>query len=252
MKRRLLLLSNSTLFGQSYFEWSKSIVNDFLGSSVETILFIPFAGVTISWDEYKNLVSKALDRYKIQGIHEVEDMVQAVNSAQVICIGGGNTFNLLYKLQENNLISIIRKRILEDGIPYIGWSAGSNVACVDIGTTNDMPVIWPSTDSALNLFPYNLNPHYTEATIPNINGESRITRLNEAFEVKQRSIVALPEGTGIKVENGKFQFFRTELPQYLPLTVKVWKKVKNSKKPEILEYPMEEKQSDWKQLDIFS
>ncbi|XP_015788912.1 uncharacterized protein LOC107365856 [Tetranychus urticae] len=250
MGRRLLLLSNSTCPGQSYCHWCTPIIDKFLDSGIKDILFIPFAAVTISWDEYRDKVAGALQRFNVLGIHKEPDMIEAINKAQVICIGGGNSFNLLHKLHEYKLLDIIKKRVVNDGVPYIGWSAGSNVACPDIRTTNDMPIISPSSHSALDLFPFNINPHYTEKTIPNHGGESRKDRLNEAFAVKSHPIIALPEGTGIKVENDKFQFFRGDLPEFLPLIVKVWKKGKNGEL-EILEIPLEQHNSDWKTFDDF-
>jgi len=113
-------------------------------------------------------------------------------------------------------------------IPYVGWSAGSNVAGVDIGTTNDMPVIWPPSDRALNLVPFNLNPHYSEWVPPNHKGETRTDRLNEAVLVKKRPIVAYSEGVAIKVENQKYEIIAPPLPaeflakQEDQRVVKIW------------------------------
>lgn len=252
---RLLLLSNVTRPSKSFFGWCKPMIDDFIGSSESKILFIPFAAVDRDWDEYKTMVEIGLGRSKIQSIHEVriEDMVKAINEAQVICIGGGNTFSLLYYLQKHDLIEPIRKRVTQDGVPYIGWSAGSNVACPDIGTTNDMPIIWPSNDKALNLFPYNINPHFTEKNIPNHGGESRVKRLNQAFIMKKRSIIALPEGTGIRVEGDKFQFFRADFPpEDLPIIVKVWSKTIITERYEIVDIPMVKLLSDWIELFFYS
>lgn len=203
---RLLLLSNSTMSGTSYMEWSKDLIFDFLdpcSSKIDEILFIPFAGVLIDWSKYTKKVREALFGFKVKSIHETPDYIEAIKQARCIMIGGGNTFYLLYKLYKYNLLDAIRERVLgPDRIPYIGWSAGSNVAGPDIGTTNDMPIIWPSTDKALGLVPYNINPHYNEWTPPNLKAETRVDRLNECVVVKKRPIVAIAEGIALKVENG--------------------------------------------------
>lgn len=206
---RLLLLSNSTMANQPYLQWPKKLIKDFLNvSQVKEILFIPFAGVSIEWDDYSDKVKHALENdFKVKPIHHCSNYEEAVQNAEAIMIGGGNTFHLLYKLYEHNLLDSIKKRVLDPvkPIPYIGWSAGSNVAGPDIGTTNDMPIIWPPSDLALNLVPYNLNPHYNEWQPPNLKAETRIDRLNECIQIKKRTIIAYAEGVGIRVENGQHQ-----------------------------------------------
>lgn len=206
-KSRILLLSNSTMPGQPYMEWSKTLITEFLTSfHVKEILFIPFAGVRLEWDDYSKLVENALTNFKVTPIHKYKNFIDAVNNAQAIMIGGGNTFHLLEKLYEYKLLTPIRERIQGlNQIPYIGWSAGSNVAGPDIGSTNDMPIIWPPSDKSLNLVPYNLNPHYNEWKPENFNGESRIDRLNECVLIKKRPIVAYAEGVAIRIENGIHQ-----------------------------------------------
>ncbi|CAG2121165.1 unnamed protein product, partial [Medioppia subpectinata] len=143
VKRRLLLLSNSTMCGTDYMQWSAQVIADFLPKDITSLLFIPFAAVSFDWDEYERKVSSALSQYSVTAIHKTPDYLKSVETCEAIVIGGGNTFHLLYKLQEFNLLDAIRKRVLVDGVPYVGWSAGSNVAAPDIGTTNDMPIIWP-------------------------------------------------------------------------------------------------------------
>ena len=228
---RLLLFSNSTMAGTRYMEWASPLITSFLGPSVKEILFVPFAGVTITWDEYSKKVQEALPSYTVRPIHQTGDggraaMVEAVKKTEAIMIGGGNTFHLLYKLYEFQLLDAIRDRVLgASKTPYIGWSAGSNVAGPDIGTTNDMPIIWPESDRALNLVPYNLNPHFNEWKPPNYQGEVRGDRLNECVLLKKRPIVALAEGVAIKVEEGKHQLLAPPLssdPNAEERTVKVW------------------------------
>ena len=242
---RLLLLSNSTMAGTKYMEWVKNLINDFLSiSKVRQILFIPFAGVTITWDKYSEMVQNALPNIEIKSIHITANYIEAVNNAEAIMIGGGNTFHLLYKLYEYNLLDAIRNRVLgKNKIPYVGWSAGSNVAGPDIGTTNDMPIIWPPSDKSLNLVPYNLNPHYNEWTPPNFKGETRIDRLNECVQVKQRPILAYSEGVAIKVENGKHNLIAPNLPDEFLLRqaddrkVKLW--IFKDGKPEIVQLELD-------------
>ena len=139
MSPRLLLLSNSTQSGTKYLEIWKAAITGFLKESkVTSITFIPFAGVTIDWDSYTNKVRDQLNDFTVKGIHEFDNMTNAILESEAIIIGGGNTFHLLYTLQEKGLIDPIRNKVLS-GTPYVGWSAGSNVATPDIGTTNDMP-----------------------------------------------------------------------------------------------------------------
>lgn len=224
---RLLLLSNSTMAGSKYMDWASPLITNFLGPSVKEVLFVPFAGVSIKWDDYAEKVQEALPNLKVKPIHQTGDgsaMVEAVKKAEAIMVGGGNTFHLLYKLYEFKLVDAIRERVLTAHIPYIGWSAGSNVAGPDIGTTNDMPIIWPESDRALSLVPYNLNPHYNEWKPANYQGELRSDRLNECVLLKKRPIVALAEGVAIKVEHGKHQLTAPPLssPQPDQRMVKIW------------------------------
>lgn len=206
LKNRLLLLSNSTMPGTKYMEWVKEPVTSFLNQyHVKEILFIPFAAVTITYDHYANNVQEALPNFKVVPIHQTANYAESVKNAHSIMIGGGNTFHLLYKLYEHNLLDVIRDKVNGSSqTPYVGWSAGSNVAGPDIGSSNDMPIIWPQSDKALALVPYNLNPHYNEIKG---KGETRTDRLNECVIIKNRPIVALSEGVGIHVENGVHKVF---------------------------------------------
>ena len=127
----------------------------------------------------------------------------AVNPAPAVAVGGGNTFHLLHQLYHYNLIDVIREKV-SLGMPYIGWSAGSNVAGLSIRTTNDMPIIEPPSFNALNLVNFQLNPHFTDYNPPGHNGETRSQRLAEFMVVdKQIPIVAIVEGTALKLNNSK-------------------------------------------------
>jgi dipeptidase E len=197
---RLLLLSNSTNLGEPFLQYPRQEIKSFLGGLTE-IAFVPYAGVKISFEDYVSRVREALSEIglNVKGVNE-GDAQQIVKDAQAVMIGGGNTFHLLTHLYKNGLVDLIREKV-QAGAPYIGWSAGSNVACPTIKTTNDMPVIEPPSLTALGLFPHQLNPHYTDFRTPNLGGETRDDRLNEFCEVnRQTTVIGLREGTMLRVE----------------------------------------------------
>jgi len=203
----LLLLSNSTNFGEEYLSYPKQAIKDFLGSIRNNIVFIPYAGVTFSWEEYTKKVNDALAEIhvKVTGVHTMNDPVKSVSEADAIMVGGGNSFQLLNLLYKNGLVEAIKEKI-SSGTPYIGWSAGSNMACPTLNTTNDMPIIEPPSFKALDLIPFQINPHYTEAVIPNHGGESRELRILEFVEAnKDMMVVGLPEGMIIQFKNGIYE-----------------------------------------------
>jgi dipeptidase E len=203
---RALLLSNSTNFGEAYLAYPRVAIKDFLGQAKKNILFIPFAGVTINYDEYADLTANAFSEMgcSLQSIHRCVDAVEAVRTADAIVIGGGNSFHLLSKLYENSLIDVIRQKVIDENIPYIGWSAGSNMACPTLMTSNDMPISQPPSFSALNLVPFQINPHYTEAVLADHGGESRLQRLQEFLWVNSdKTVVCLPEGDLLRVEGDR-------------------------------------------------
>lgn len=198
---KLLLLSNSTLPGQPYLAWAADPIRAFLPAGVERLLFIPFAGVTFSWDEYVERVADGLEGLSVTGIHAPgENPIAAIEEAQAVAIGGGNTFRLLERLQALGLQAPLRRRALA-GLPIIGWSAGSNVCGPSICTTNDMPIIEPASFEALNLVRFQINPHYTEATLSGHGGESRRQRLAEFLALKPEARIAgIPEGGYLSYE----------------------------------------------------
>ncbi len=205
---KMLLLSNSTMHGQAYFEWAIPHVCEFLKADVSRVLFIPFAGVTFSNDEYTKAVKDVFNSvgFEVEGIHQSQDMKETIKKAEAIMVGGGNTFHLISNLIKFNLIESIRKKVLE-GASYIGWSAGANITCPTIKTTNDMPIIQPTSFDAMKLIPFQINPHYTKATIPNHTGESRDQRINEYLEINRGStVVGLPEGTLLEIDGSGIEF----------------------------------------------
>ncbi len=203
-EKNLLLLSSSRAKNSAYLAPALPFIATHL-TGINELLFIPYAGITTSYDEYTLLVSQALSslNIKVKGIHEYADPQAAVASAKAIAIGGGNTFNLLHQLYENNLITCLQKQV-NQGIPYIGWSAGSNVAGASIRTTNDMPIIEPKSFAALNLVPFQLNPHYIEESPSDHHGETREQRLAEFMVLHpETSIVGLVEGSALKLSSNK-------------------------------------------------
>jgi dipeptidase E len=203
---RLLLLSNSTNPGEPYLAWPRAHLAEFLGAAPLRIAFVPYAGVRVTWDEYTSRVADALGAlggHEVTGVHAADDPARAVASADAVAVGGGNTFRLLERLHATGLVGAIRDRV-RAGAPYVGWSAGSNVACPTIRTTNDMPIVEPPTLGALGLVPFQINAHYTEARLPNHGGETRVERLLEFVELdRDATVLGLPEGTALRVEGAR-------------------------------------------------
>lgn len=195
----LLLFSSSRAHNSDYLAPNLALIKQQL-AKVSSVLFIPYAGVTVSYDEYYDKVSQALRSVpvKVESIHNYKDAQEAIANAQAIMVGGGNTFHLLYQLYQKDIVSLIAKRVTE-GVPYIGWSAGSNIAGATINTTNDMPIIEPASFNALALLPLQLNPHYTDYKPEGFHGETRDMRLAEFMVLQPNTpIIGLPEGTALK------------------------------------------------------
>lgn len=217
--KNLLLISNSTNFGETYLAWAMTQLEQFfeknrLGENSK-VVFVPFAGVFIggnpypaSYDAYAAKVKKVFhDKLGVDdfvSVHEVEDKIALVKSADCIVVGGGNTFHLVAEMHKYGLMDAIAK-CADNGTPYIGWSAGSNVACPTLCTTNDMPIVQPASFNTLNLIPFQINPHYLDPH-PEIDkmikhgGETRQDRINEYLAVRQEmKVVGLREATAIWV-----------------------------------------------------
>jgi len=201
---RLLLLSNSRNFGGGYLDHAEEWIRSFLGGNAGRAVFIPYAGVTLGWDEYERTVAGrfATLGVEVASVHRAKHAVKEIEGADAVIVGGGNTFHLLKHLYDNGALWAIRERVL-GGAPYIGWSAGSNVACPTIRTTNDMPVVEPSRLDALRLVPFQINPHYTDAVLPNHGGETRAQRIAEFTKANpEASVVGLREGSALRVVHG--------------------------------------------------
>lgn len=209
MPAHLLMLSSSRVGDEDYLAHAKPMILSHLGDKRD-VLFIPYAGVTVSFDEYTAKVQAALPECRITGLHTFEHPAQAVTEAiqagKAILTGGGNTFNLLANLYKNSLIAPICLAI-ESGVPYIGWSAGSNICGATIRTTNDMPIIEPPSFDALALLPCQLNPHYSDYHPPGFNGETRDQRLAEFTTLNPDTpVLAIREGTALELSKGKLTF----------------------------------------------
>ncbi len=200
---KLLLISNSTNAGEGYLEHALPHIKEFLGQKKVKVLFVPYAAVTFSFDDYEERVRQKFNEagHDIISIHHFSDPVPAVLNAEALAVGGGNTWKLLKMIRDNGLIGPVREKVFS-GMPYIGWSAGANVACPAIKTTNDMPVVFPGSFDAFNLVPFQINPHYLDVHPEGHAGETREQRIIE-FTVMNPGIrvVGLREGTMLEIEN---------------------------------------------------
>ena len=204
--KNALLISASSYQDTGYLRHCKNWVKDFLGESgKDEILFIPYAGVRRSNDEYEQKVIDRLKNKNIKSIHHYEDKISAIKNANSIAVGGGNTFMLLYTLYKLNLIEPIKEAVA-NGAKYFGWSAGANIAGKTMMTTNDMPIIMPKSFDSLNIFPYQINPHFISGKLAGHNGESREERLEEFLIANPKeTIYALPEGTALLIADNEAQ-----------------------------------------------
>jgi len=201
--KRVLFISNSTLYGSGYLDHAASEIGDFLGN-LKTVLFVPYA-----LHDRDGYASRARERfrtigYDLDSIHTISDPVKALNDAEAIFIGGGNTFRLLKALYDTNVLQLIASRVTA-GMPYIGSSAGSNVAGPTIRTTNDMPIVEPPSFAALGLVPFQLNPHFLDAD-PNSThmGETREERILQFLEENDTPVAGLREGAMLVAENDSY------------------------------------------------
>ena len=202
MKRRdLLLISNSTQHGSDFLDYCAGEIKEFLGR-VPRVLFVPFA----LYDQtvYYERVRARLEKIGIAADRLPQDASASacVAEAAALFIGGGNTFRLLTKLYQTGILSIIRQRV-DRGMPYMGISAGTNVACPTIKTTNGMPIVQPPSFEALHLVPFNINPHYLDPDPASTHqGETRIQRIAEYHEENENIVVGLREGAMLRIQDG--------------------------------------------------
>lgn len=198
-RRRLLLISSSSVHGYGYLDYCMADILSFF-EPLKNLLFVPFA--LDDHDAYADTVRARFARENVQvaSLHQAEDAALALQEAEAIFVGGGNTFRLLNTLYQRNLIGALRHQVLA-GTPYMGTSAGSNLACPTIMTTNDMPIVQPPSFTALNLVPFQLNPHYLDPDPSSKHkGETRETRLREYHEMNDAAVVGLREGGMLRVQ----------------------------------------------------
>jgi len=203
-KRNLLLVSTSTVFGTGYLDHCESAVRE-LFEGAGRLLFVPYA--LHDRDGYAAVARKRFEKMglRVESVHGVGDPRAALAAAEGVFIGGGNTFRLLRALQEGGLMEVIRERVRE-GMPYMGTSAGSNMACPTLKTTNDMPIVEPRSFEALGLVPFQINPHYLDPEPGSKHmGETRETRIKEYLEENELPVVGLREGAWLRVRGDRME-----------------------------------------------
>ena len=200
MTRKHLLLSTSRTHGTGYLEHAQEGVEWLLGSQSHRIAFIPYAAVRFSYDDYEAMVAGGMPNHDVRSVHRSDDPGKVIDDADAILVGGGNTFKLVHDLHAFGLISRVREKALA-GTPYMGWSAGANVASPRLCTTNDMPIIEPASFSAFGLIQAQINPHYLDAHPDKHMGETRDERLQEFVVINPDvPVVAMREGAWLQVE----------------------------------------------------
>ncbi|MFN3952181.1 MAG: dipeptidase PepE [Thermaurantimonas sp.] len=202
---RLLLASTSRLYGQMYLEYLMAELREFF-QSADSIVFVPYARPGgMDWDAYTDIARRGFKPLKIEvvGIHQLSDPADELKEHGGIFTGGGNTFVLLKTLYETGHFDIIKRAVLK-GIPYMGSSAGTNVAGLTIGTTNDMPVVYPPTFEAFSFVPFNVNPHYLDPDPSSTHmGETREQRILEFHHFNHQPVVGLREGSWLRITGEK-------------------------------------------------
>ncbi|MCH8546886.1 MAG: dipeptidase PepE [Cryomorphaceae bacterium] len=200
-QRQLLLVSTSKIHGQGYMEYLHDELRDFF-RHVSVVTFIPFARPGgISHDEYTQIAKDgfAPAGIKVKGVHE-GDYLENINNAEAVFVGGGNTFVLTKTMHEHGLLAAIRARV-NNGMPYMGSSAGTNLAGLTVGTTNDMPIVWPPSLEALQLIDFNINPHYLDPDPGSKHmGETRETRIKEFHHYNDQHVLGLREGSWLNIQ----------------------------------------------------
>jgi len=204
MTRRLLLVSNSTSRGSGYLDHCAGRLESFLAGA-SRVLFVPFA-----LHDRVGYAAKARERlgrlgFEVDSLHAAPDPRRAVGEAEAVFVGGGNTFRLLRDLYAADLLAPIRERV-DAGVPYVGTSAGTNVACPTVRTTNDMPIVEPPSLASLGLVPFQINPHFVDADPASTHqGETREQRIAEYLEENDGPVVGLRESAMLRVEGGEVE-----------------------------------------------
>ena len=238
MNKKLLLISNSTMAGEAYLGWPQIYIKNFLEKeNIKKVTFVPYAGVglstkslTDSYDVYTERVRSVFNKlgFEVESVHTSSNPVTMIENAEAIAVGGGNTFHLVAEMHKTGIMGAI-KTVAENGTPYMGWSAGSNVACPTLMTTNDMPIVEPQSFNCLNLIPFQINPHYLDANPEGHGGETREQRIEEFLVVNRNiNVLGLREASLLLIEGDTMQLlgakdarlfkFNTEPVEYKPNT----------------------------------
>jgi dipeptidase E len=200
--KNIIIASTSTLHNGQYLDYLLPEIQLFFGHCSE-IIFIPYARPSgISHADYTKKVAQVFGKISIavKGIHEFKNPIEAIEKAQGIFTGGGNTFLLVSQLYENNLVETLKKAVL-NGTPYLGTSAGSNICGVTMSTTNDMPIVYPPSFTTLGWVPFNINPHYLDPVEGSTHmGETRETRILEFLQLNAEPVIGLREGSWLEVK----------------------------------------------------
>lgn len=210
MNKKLLLISNSTMAGEAYLAWPQKYIKDFLDAeNISKVTFVPYAGVGLSevsleesYNVYTERVREVFSKlgFEIESVHQTDDPVTMVMEAEAIAVGGGNTFHLVSEMQKTGIMDAIETRAM-GGMPYMGWSAGSNVACPSLMTTNDMPIVEPPSFNCMGLIPFQINPHYLDANPEGHGGETRQQRIEEFLIInREMTVLGLREASMLYVD----------------------------------------------------
>lgn len=199
--KNLIIASTSTIHGSAYLEYLLPTLSTHF-RNVKNLLFIPYARPSgISYDEYTAKAKVVFNTINIdvKGIHEFKNPIKAILNAEAIFTGGGNTFELVNQIYKNNIFDVL-KVVVENGTPYLGTSAGSNICGVDMMNTNDMPIVYPPSFKTLEFIPFNINAHYLDPVEDSTHmGETRETRIKEYHEYNTASVIGLREGSWLEV-----------------------------------------------------
>jgi dipeptidase E len=203
--KKIIIASTSTVFGSGYLEYLLPTLQVHF-KDVKTLVFIPYARPGgISYDGYTSIAKKAFSKIDVvvKGIHEFENPKQALLNAAGIFTGGGNTFELVNQLYKKDVL-VILKQVLENGTPYLGTSAGSNICGVNMKNTNDMPIVYPASFKTLGCIPFNINAHYLDPIEGSTHmGETRETRIKEFHIFNETPVLGIREGGWLSVEGEK-------------------------------------------------
>ncbi len=207
MSKNLLVASTSTVYGSGYLEYLLPTLKDHF-YQIKEVIFIPYARPGgVSYDDYTAIAQKAFQKINLTvvGLHTFSDPIQALENAQGIFTGGGNTFELVNQLYKTNVLPTLRQ-VLFNGTPYLGTSAGSNICGLTMQTSNDMPIVYPSSFKTLGLLPFNINPHYLDPIQGDTHmGETRETRIKEFHVYNHIPVIGLREGSWLEVKDEKIE-----------------------------------------------